>query len=141
MTRLLHADATCGSCLPKPSLASCTAERKSFSASSSFPWQKWTNSTQSITKVFSNQVVFIIKLNRTEKQSDRKKPHACRKKSLALSVKILHFAVCVFDTTEPSSIFLNPFNSSPESLSMEVSVDTSSAKTVVALIPRVTAAQ
>jgi len=39
MTRLLHAEATCGSCSPKPSLASCIAERKSFSASSSFPWQ------------------------------------------------------------------------------------------------------
>lgn len=37
LTRLLHADATCGSRSPKPIFASTKADEKSFSASFSFP--------------------------------------------------------------------------------------------------------
>ena len=58
---------------------------------------------------------------------------ACRNRSLPLSVKILHLDVCMFDTTEPSSILVKP----PKS----VSVDESSAMAGVEFNPRNRAAK
>lgn len=37
LTRLMHADATCGSRSPKPFFASTKADEKKFSASTNFP--------------------------------------------------------------------------------------------------------
>lgn len=63
---------------------------------------------------------------------------ACKKKSLPLSVKILHLDVWMFDITEPSSTFRNPIMSAPSMSFSELdSVDISFAKTGLAFIPRI----
>ena len=66
---------------------------------------------------------------------------ACKNKSLPLSVKTLHLDVCMFDMTEPYSTLRNPITSSPSVPFSELdSVDISFAKTGLAFIPRIIAA-
>lgn len=66
---------------------------------------------------------------------------ACKKKSLPLSVKILHLDVCMFDMIEPSSTLRNPIMPSPSALLSKLdSVEISFAKTGLAFIPRIIAA-
>lgn len=75
-----------------------------------------------------------------QKKGTWKNMLACRKYSLPLSVKILHLDVCIFDFTEPSSIFCSPIMLAPsESFSELLSIDTS-AKAMSAFIPKIIAA-
>lgn len=60
--------------------------------------------------------------------------HACKKKSLPLSVKTLHLDVCILDTTDPSSILRKPL------ISTSIPSETSSAKAGLTFTPRITAA-
>lgn len=67
--------------------------------------------------------------------------HACKNKSLPLSVKTLHLDVCILDTTDPSSILRKPLISiSTASLPEVAGVETSSAKAGVTFTPTITAA-
>lgn len=75
-----------------------------------------------------------------EKRKEKENLLALTKKSLPLSVKTLHFDVCILDTTEPSSINFSP-SSFSVSLSETASVDASFANTGLALMPRINAAQ
>lgn len=66
-----------------------------------------------------------------------KKVVACINRSLPVSVKTLHLDVCIFETTDPSSILRKPLIVSLLiSSSLFKPTETSSAKTVVEFTPR-----